>query len=197
MNMKYAILPILAAISVAASAAAKPAATAKSPEPVLPQIADENPYANYDDAMRSVKGKMMAVEWQAANSNLLEKATSRETLAGILADAKAVSRLLSSVGEPYKADPVALTQIAAISQLVMCPKCDKAPKCRWKWTAALVDAAKEAKTPYATMFFLDQLRWCGHVEEAKAVREIGAASSERAVKDFAKMVADEISTGAK
>ena len=72
MNMKYAILPILAAISVAASAAAKPAAKAKSPEPELPKIADENPYANYDDAMRSVKGKMMAVEWQAANSNLLE-----------------------------------------------------------------------------------------------------------------------------
>ena len=195
MNMKYAILPILAALSVAA--AAKPAAKAKSPEPELPKIADENPYANYDDAMRSVQGKMMAVEWQAANSAGLEKATSRETLAEILADEKEVSRLLSAVDEPYKADPVALTQIAAISQLVMCPKCDKAPKCRWKWTAALVKAAKEAKTPYATMFFLDQLRWCGHVEEAKAVREIGAASSERAVKDFAKMVADEISAGVK
>ena len=197
MNMKYAILPLLAALSAVATAAGKPAAKAKSVEPEIPTIVDENPYANYDDAMRSVKGKMMAVEWHAANSKELAKATSRETLAGILADDKEVAKLLSVVNEPYKANPVALTQIAAISQLVMCPKCDKAPKCRWKWTAALVKAAKEAKTTYATMFFLDQLRWCGHVEEAKSVREIGAASSERSVKDFAKMVADEVSAGAK
>ena len=188
--MKLEIATLFAAVAALNLAAA-------SPEPVLPEIADANPYANYDAAMRSVKGKMMAVEWQAANSNVLAKATSRETLSGILADDKAVASLLAVVNEPYKANPVALTQIAAISQLVMCPKCDKAPKCRWKWTAALVKAAKEAKTPYATMFFLDQLRWCGHVEEAKAVREIGAASSDRAVKDFSKMVADEISAGAK
>jgi len=197
MNIRYSILAFAAAFSVAASAAAKPAAKAKSVEPEIPKIADENPFANYEDAMRSVKDKATAVEWQTANSNEIAKAVAPEAIGAIVDDPRATAELLAKVGDAYKTDPVAATQIAAASQLVMCRKCDKAPVRRVKWTAALVKAAKEADGVYAKMFFLDQLRWCAQVENLKDIREIGTNSGERAVRDFAEMVAREIEAGAR
>ena len=149
-------------------------------------------FADYGPAMASHKGYEMAYEWQCKDPKAVEAATKREVLAGFVASDAASDALLAKIGTAYDGDPIALTQIAAVTQLVMCPKCPKAPKNRAKWTAALLAAAKDAPDTYRQMFFLDQLRWCGHADEADAVRAIGKASKDKAVKDFAEQVAQEL-----
>ena len=89
------------------------------------------------------------------------------------------------------------TKVHAISQLVMKPGCARqkkccAAKCRDLWTAALLKAAKSSADPYRTMFFLDQLRWCGKASQAAEIKALGAAADAREVKDFAAMVVREL-----
>ncbi|MGN0855481.1 MAG: hypothetical protein ACI4R9_08180 [Kiritimatiellia bacterium] len=161
-------------------------------DPVTFRLEDPNPFANYEPAMRSSAEFPLAVNWQAAHRAEVAEATKPATLAGFLASDAAAGELLAKVKEAYTTDPLVMTQIGAISQMVMCPKCPKAPHNRAKWTAALLAAAKGAPDAYRRMFFLDQLRWCGHADEADAVRAIGKAAGDQAVAEFAEMVATEI-----
>ena len=62
--------------------------------------------------------------------------------------------------EAYDGDPIALTQIAALTQLVMCPKCPKAPACRKVWVAALERAKAATDDGYVKTFCDQQLRLC-------------------------------------
>ena len=91
----------------------------------------------------------------------------------------------AEVKPAYATDPMAATRIAAVTQLVMCPKCDKAPAGRAVWTAALIKAAEASTDSYRTMFLLDQLRWCGKPEQADRILMIGAKAKDPAVKEFA------------
>ena len=174
---------------------AKPAvASAPVKAPEQPVQKDPNPYSDYGSAMSSDKAHPMAYEWQKANDAEIDKATSPETLSSIVDNDELAKQLLDGVGEAYETDPVVATKIAAISQLVMCPKCPKAPERRKKWTALLLGAAKDGKT-YRAMFALDQLRWCGCKCNAKTVREIGVEHKKQgrtAVADFAEQVAKEL-----
>lgn len=179
----------VAAVFAAAACFAAPAGVGKTAAAI--------PYSSYEDGMRTDAKNLSAVEWQKKEDKAITKAVEPATLAAIGSDAAKSAALLALVNEPYKTPPLAATQIAAISQLAMVPGCDKAPALREKWTAALIKAAKEAKTSYAKLFHLDQLRWCGYQENAKTVREIGAASSDHAVKDFAAVVSTELEECAK
>lgn len=177
--------------------AAKPAlavAAAKSVEPVLARIEDPNPFANYDDAMASDKDHPMSVEWQNANDAEIAEATKPEVLAKFLESDAAAESLLAEVKDGYATDPLKATQIAAIDQLVMCTKCDKAPACRARWRRALVKSAMESKSVYRTLFFLDQLRWCGSADDVQDILAIAGATGEKAIADFAVMVASELKT---
>lgn len=162
-------------------------------EPEMVQLTDPNPFANYGPAMQSSKEFPLTVNWQDAHKAEVAEATKPETLAKFLESDLSAGKLLAEVKEAYKTEPIVMMQIASISQMVMCPKCPKAPKLRAKWTTALLVAAKDAPDSYRALFYLDQLRWCGHADEADAVRKIGKASKDKAVKDFAEQVALEIS----
>lgn len=157
------------------------------------QTADPNPFNDYGPAMSHYDGYQMAVEWQSGeNEERLAKETASEELAPYVQSEEAALKLLAEVKGAYDTDPFVATKIAAVSQFVMCTKCPKMPKCRWRWTTALLSAAKESDNPYRTNFFLDQLRWCGHRREASEVRAIAKASKDKAVSSFADMVAREL-----
>ena len=101
-----------------------------------------------------------AVEWQNKNDAALAAATRPEVLAKFVATPAAAEALLAQVGPAYAGDPLVLTQIAAVTQLVMCPKCDKAPAARKVWVAALEKAVASAKDDYVRTFCRQQLDLC-------------------------------------
>ena len=183
---------------------------ASSAEPVQPQLVDPNPYASYSTGMASDSGHPMAYEWQSAHESEIAKATAPERLYGILESKLLTRELLDSVKDAYSTDPMAATQIAAITQLVMRPKCPKAAAMREKWVKTLIDEVRvgDVSNTYRTMFFLDQLRWCGRAEDAFAIRQFGGSGTRRllgrrmsgdgtpaarsSVNDFAVQVANEL-----
>lgn len=161
-------------------------------EPEMARLTDPNPFANYAPAMVSSAEFPLTVNWQDAHKDLVAEATRPEALAAFLKSDAAAAELLAGVKEAYRTEPIVMIRIAAVSQLVMCPRSSVAPSGRATWTAALLAAAREAPDAYRAMLFLDQLRWCGRAEDAAAVREIGKASGHRAVEEFAEQVAKEI-----
>ena len=130
-------------------------------------------------------GVPTAVAWQNANDAALEAAMKPQVLAAYVQSAAAADALLAEAKPAYRTDPMVATRIAAVTQLVMCPKCDKAPAGRAVWTAALIKAAGASTDSYRTMFLLDQLRWCGKPEQADRVLAIGEKAKDPAVKEFA------------
>lgn len=176
------------------AAAPLPVEAAKSVEPVLEHVDDPNPFANYGEAMASDADFPMAVEWQAEHEDEIAAETKPEALVKFLESDQAADDLLAEVKDGYATDPLKETQIAAITQLVMCPKCDKAPAWRIRWTRALVKAAMDSNSVYRTGFFLDQLRWCGSADDVQDVLAIAGATGEKATADFAVMVAAELKT---
>ena len=130
-------------------------------------------------------GVPTAVAWQNANDAALEAAMKPQVLAAYVQSAAAADALLAEAKPAYRTDPMVATRIAAVTQLVMCPKCDKAPAGRAVWTAALIKAAGASTDSYRTMFLLDQLRWCGKPEQADRVLAIGSKAKDPAVKEFA------------
>ena len=117
-------------------------------------------YAGYGQAMSHVDGYQMAYEWQRKNPAAVAEATKREVLAAFVKDDASADALLAKIGTSYDGDPIALTQIAAVTQLVMCPKCPKAPACRKVWVAALERARAKTDDGYVRTFCDQQLRLC-------------------------------------
>ena len=117
-------------------------------------------YASYGAAMAHVDGYQMAYEWQRANPKLVEEATKPEVLKTFVETPAAADALLAKIGTSYDGDPIALTQIASVTQLVMCPKCPKAPACRKVWVAALERARAASDDGYVKTFCDQQLRLC-------------------------------------
>ena len=126
------------------------------------ELGQPNPtaYEKYGPAMAHVDGYQMAYEWQRANPKLVEEATKPEVLRAFVETPAAADALLAKIGTAYDGDPVALTQIAAVTQLVMCPKCPKAPACRKVWVAALERAKTVSDDGYVKTFCDQQLRLC-------------------------------------
>lgn len=137
-------------------------------------------------------GIPVAVAWQNDHNAELEAAMKPAALAKYVKSAAAADALLAEVKPAYATDPMVATRIGAISQLVMCPKCTKAPACRKLWTAALLRAAEGSVDAYRTMFFLDQLRWCGTRDQVAGIRAVGVKAREKCVQDFALWVAREL-----
>ena len=117
-------------------------------------------YASYGAAMAHVEGYQMAYEWQRANSKAVADATKPEVLKTFVETPAAADALLAKIGTSYDGDPIALTQIASVTQLVMCPKCPKAPACRKVWVAALERARAASDDGYVKTFCDQQLRLC-------------------------------------
>lgn len=117
-------------------------------------------YAGYGPAMAHADGYQMAYEWQQKDPKAIAEATKPEVLAAFVKSDAAADALLAKIGTSYDGDPIVLTQIAAVTQLVMCPKCPKAPACRKVWVAALERARAQAEDGYVRTFCDQQLRLC-------------------------------------
>lgn len=148
-----------------------------------------NRYDEYDAAIKSEKSNPSATEWQNAHAKDIALATSTDELAKTAGDDPLLSALLAETKDAYATDPLVATRIAAITQLAMCPRCAKAQELRFRWTKALLEAARDANDPYAKIFLLEQLRWCAFKAQAGCVREIGKASRCPRVAEFAELVA--------
>jgi len=138
------------------------------------------------------KAAPTAVEWQNEHDACMAAAMRPEALAVHLKTPAAADAILSQVKGAYATEPMAAMQIGAITQLVMCPKCDKAAAGRIIWKDALLRAAESSKDSYRTMFFLDQLRWCGTADQKSRIAALGKQAKEKCVKDFAEWVAREL-----
>ena len=188
----FCALALVAGLMAGCATAPDAAVKKDLTEPEMVQVKDPNPYANYGDATKSTPGLPMAYEWQKSHDAEIAAATKPETLAAFVKDGAAAAGLLAEVKEAFASDPKVLVQIAAVSQLVMCPKCDKAPAAREVWTKALLEAAAKAPDTYRTLFYLDQLRWCGKAGQADEIVRIGAKAGDKAVADFANVVVREL-----
>ena len=129
------------------------------PKPALGPSSPET-YAEYGSAMKHCDGYEMAYEWQRKNPDSVVAATKPDVLAAFVASDEAADALLAKIGTSYDGDPLVLTQIAAVTQFVMCPKCPKAPARRVLWTAALKRARAAADDGYVRTFCDQQLRIC-------------------------------------
>jgi hypothetical protein len=117
-------------------------------------------YASYGAAMSHVEGYQMAYEWQTNNVQAVKDATKPEALAKFVSSDAAADALLAKIGTAYDGDPIALTQIAAVTQMVTCPKCGKAPERRKLWVAALKRTRTNTDDGYVRTFCDQQLRLC-------------------------------------
>ena len=117
-------------------------------------------YAGYGAAMAHRDGFQMAYEWQRENQKAVADATRPEALAAFVSSGEAADALLAKIGTSYDGDPLALTQIAAVTQLVMCPGCREAPKRRRVWVSALERRRAATDDGYVRTFCDQQLRLC-------------------------------------
>ena len=125
-----------------------------------PAPSNPNAYATYRPAMAHADGFQMAYEWQKANPKSVEDATKPEVLSRFVETPEAADALLAKIGGVYDGDPVVLTQIAAVTQFVMCPKCPKSPARRAVWVAALERTRNGTDDGYVRTFCDQQLRLC-------------------------------------
>ena len=168
-----------------AAAPAKPAAKG----PAEKKYVDPNAYASYGPGTASKAGDPSAAEWQAANKDALAKATSDAELVCFVRDGASARALLAKVKPNYGTDPLAATQVAAVSQFVMRPGWESA---RGIWTDALIDSFRTATDDTVRMTCLDQLRWCGDKKHAAALTVLASSSRSKAVRDFAYVVIREL-----
>jgi len=101
-----------------------------------------------------------AVAWQNANEAKIAAATKPEVLKAFVASDAAADALLAQVKGAYASDPVVMTQIGCVTQLVMCPKCPKATACRKVWVAALERRMASTSDDYVKTFCQQQLWLC-------------------------------------
>ena len=153
--MKKILIPFFAAALAAGCATVVEQGAAEYP----------NPFADYGAAMASDPAHPMAVEWQDAHAAEIAAATTPEALKPYLESIEAAAALLAEVKPGYATDPLKATQIAAITQLVMTPGCEKAKACRRIWVTALTRARNCSPDAYRRAYFNDQLNWCGYGRE--------------------------------
>ena len=100
------------------------------------------------------------VDWQKTNEAVLKKAVAPEVLAKFVESAAAADALLAQVGGAYSGDPLVLTQIANVTQLVMTPRWDVSGEKRRLWVAALERTAAKTGDDYVRTFCRQQLDLC-------------------------------------
>lgn len=153
---------------------------------------DKNIYRDYGQAMASSDDNPLTVYWQDSHKAEIAEATKPSNLVKLIESDAAAQKMLAEVKEAYKTDQLTMMQIGAISQLVMCSKCPKAPAFRQRWTAALIAAIESTDDVYRKSFYLDQLRWCGSRENLPAIRKIKREAQCKHIREFAAQVEREI-----
>lgn len=105
-----------------------------------------------------------AVAWQNQNDAALAEATRPEALSALVSSDAAADALLAQLKGAYATDPVVMTQIGCVTQLVLCPKCKNAAECRRIWVSALRRRMAETHDDYIKTFCQQQLWLCAELE---------------------------------
>ncbi|MCL1920452.1 MAG: hypothetical protein FWG50_05135 [Kiritimatiellaeota bacterium] len=107
-----------------------------------------------------------AAQWADKNVAALKAAVEPAALAAHVKQGQpAYDALFAQIKTGGESDAIASVTVAALSQFVMTQ-----PKAARKaYADALLAAAQKATAPDVTCVFLDQLRWCGLPEQAKAI----------------------------
>lgn len=98
-----------------------------------------------------------AVAWQDDNEAIIADATKPETLRGFVVSEAAADALLAQLKGAYKTDPLVMTQVGGVTQLVLCPKTSV---CRKTWVAALERRIAASDDDYVKTFCRQQLWLC-------------------------------------
>ena len=101
-----------------------------------------------------------AVEWQTSDDGALAAATTSEVLRAFVASDEAADGLLRQIKMAYKTDPVVMTQIGCVTQLVLDPKWPQAPSARRRWAAALRRRIGSTADDYVKAICTQQLWLC-------------------------------------
>ena len=142
----------------------------------------------YDIRPDENDGVPTAVEWQNAHDREIAAATQPEELSACIKTAEAADALLAQVRSAYETDPLEATKVAAVTQFVMAS--DQVGRAIWR--KALLGAAEKSSEAYRTMFFLEQIRWCGTIDDVEAVGKISASACDENVREFCSVVIREL-----
>lgn len=112
------------------------------------------------------------VEWQNEHDKELAAAVTNAELDRAIdsLNPSNPSNLLASVRGAYETDPLLATKVAAVTARTMEP--GQAVR-RRIWAEALLRAAEETDDAYRTLFFLEQLRWCGFADQVPRLEALG------------------------
>ena len=126
-----------------------------------------------------------AAQWANENAPALKAAVEPAALAALVKQGQpAYDALFAQIKTGGEADAVASVTIAALSQFVM--KTDTPKATRKAYADALLAAAQKAKEADVVCFYLDQLRWCGMPEQARAITAF-TTSAEPSIAELAKI----------
>ena len=151
--------------------------------PAIERVDDPNPFANYDQGMASDPDHPMAYEWQRYHGQEIDRLTRPEVLKNFVRDKESAEKLIRSLRSGYATDPILMIQIGAVTQWVMDPGNPNAAGDRAIWREAIWSAffRDTGYNPYHAMFLLDQLRWCGDVEDARRLRDVAKSWGTRCI----------------
>ncbi|MFA7172799.1 MAG: hypothetical protein WC340_05205 [Kiritimatiellia bacterium] len=121
-------------------------------------------------AANVLKAQESAAQWADRNCAALEGITEVSLNETLRQGASALQALLVEVKTDGASDPVAVTRIAAMTQYVM--RKGASTQQREAYADALLQAAEAASAADVVCFFLDQLRWCGLPQQAKAIQKL-------------------------
>ncbi|MDA3924657.1 MAG: hypothetical protein PF904_08165 [Kiritimatiellae bacterium] len=126
-----------------------------------------------------------AAQWARAEKAKLDT-INKQTLAAITKEAPdSYRKLFTAVKSDYKSDPVEITRIAALTQIIATYG---KQSMRNEYANELLAAAKGATAVDVTCFFLDQLRWCATTKQTKGIEEF-TSSDKKEVADLAAIAA--------
>ncbi len=143
--------------------AATPPAPVVNNDPVAnvkPAAKDPNRFSDYGLAMTSTAENPLLSKWQVQHAKEIAAATTDAKLDAFLASDAAADALLAKVKEAYKSDPIAMIQIASVTQRAQV----SSKEALARWIAALKRAQQKAPDQYRKTFYRDQLILCGGIE---------------------------------
>ncbi len=148
---------------------------------------------NDHDRIRPIKA--MTLRRLERESGLLASLQGGEKteVAKLFESEETVAALLALVGSGKTVDEKVKEFLATVSDRVCCRDCPNAPRNHWRWTTALIAAAKASKAAEATLIFLKELEKCAHAEELDDIRGIGAQTKDESVKAAVAAVVKSIS----
>ena len=110
-----------------------------------------------------------AAEWAGKEKAKLDSITKASLVEIAKGAPDSYRKLFAAVKPDYKSDPVELTRIAALTQIITTAA---KPETRSGYADALLEAATGAEAADVACFFLDQLRWCATPKQTEGIRAL-------------------------